>query len=120
AAVAQSLVGGQGGSLANVTCYVSHAMHPRVTVTIQRAGLPTFFGRIWGAGAGSVSATAKAEAFNPSGGSVNIAVGSVKPWLINNDCVPGPCTGLPGPFYFTPATYGIVPGATFIGTQVTF
>src|SRR5205085_8395633 len=43
-----------------------------------------------------------------------------KPWLINNDCVPGPCTGLPGPFYFTPATYGIVPGATFIGTQVTF
>jgi Tfp pilus assembly protein PilE len=112
-AVSQNLVGGQVASLQSITCDFSQAMNPRVTITIQRTGLPTFFGRIWGAGAGSVSATASAEAFNPSGGSVNIAVASVKPWLINNDCVPS-CGG---PFYFTP-THGLVNSGAFIGSPI--
>ncbi len=37
-----------------------------MTVQLQRAGLPTFFSRIWGNSGNSVSATATAEAFNPS------------------------------------------------------
>jgi len=68
--------------------------NPQITVAVTRTGLPTFFARIWGAGASSVSATSKAEAYNPSGSTtVPIQVHSVKPWLIPN-CVPSsppPC-----------------------------
>lgn len=115
---AQHLIAGQAAAVLSIACDLTQAENPRVTVTVQRTGLPTFFGRIWGAAAGSVSATASAEAFNPSGGSVNIAVGSVKPWLINNDCPGGPggCPGGTGPFYFT-STYGLVGGGSFIGSQ---
>lgn len=110
--LAQNLVVGQAATLQNISCdLTTNAENPVVTVTVQRTGLPTLFGRIWGAGAGSVSATAKAEAFNPSGGSVKNAVGSVKPWLLsNNSCAA--CTG--GPFYFT-STYGLVGNGSFIG-----
>ena len=102
ASLAQNLVVGQAATLQAITCDFTQATNPLVTITVQRTGLPTLFGRIWGASAGSVSATAKAEAFNPSGGSTNIAVGSVKPWLLANDC-PASCGG---PFYFT-SSYGI-------------
>src|SRR5438270_6203243 len=120
--LSQNSVVGQVATLQAVTCDFSHDLvgttseNPQVTVTVQRAGLPTFFGRIWGAGAGSVSATASAEAFNPAGGSVNIAVGSVKPWLIPN-CLDAACAG--GGTYFT-SSYGIANGGAFIGTPQTF
>ena len=117
-AVSQNLVSGQVASIQTITCDFSQAENPRVTVTIQRTGLPTFFGRIWGAGAGSVSATASAEAFNPSGGSVNIAVGSVKPWLIPN-CLDPTCSGLGEPYFFTSAN-GIANSGSFIGQAWTF
>src|ERR1700758_5676057 len=42
-------------------------VNPLVTVKVTRSGLPTFFSRIWGNTANSVSATATAEAYNPSG-----------------------------------------------------
>src|ERR1700736_4210955 len=41
-------------------------VNPLVTVKVQRTDLPTFFARIWGRTGASVSATATAEAFNPS------------------------------------------------------
>jgi uncharacterized membrane protein len=66
-----------------VTCNFTVPLNPRVTVTVQRTGLPTFFARIWGRVSNSVSATAIAEAYNPSGQQAPIRV-SVKPWLIPN------------------------------------
>ena len=70
---------------ATVTTACSFAApgNPQIRVT-SRTTVPEFFGRIWGAGGVQVSATAKAEAYNPSGQNVPIAVGSVKPWLITN------------------------------------
>src|SRR5438270_7435321 len=53
-ALSQNPVVGQVATLQAVTCDFSQAKNPRVTVTIQRAGLPTFSGRIWRAGAGRV------------------------------------------------------------------
>jgi uncharacterized membrane protein len=42
-------------------------VNPQVQVQVIRAGLPTFFSRIWSRNTHSVSATATAEAFNSSG-----------------------------------------------------
>jgi hypothetical protein len=65
------------------TCNLGVPGNPQISVT-GRTELPVFFGRIWGSGRVQVSATAKAEAYNPSGEGVPIAVGSVKPWLVTN------------------------------------
>jgi hypothetical protein len=62
--------------------------NPYVTVTLKVTTLPTFFSRIWGNTAATVSATAAAEAYNPANvqNFVPIAPKGVKPWLIaNND-----------------------------------
>jgi len=63
--------------------------NPHVTVTLQQAGLPTFFAHIWGTKTATASATATAEAYNPantpSGTNFTpIAPRSVKPWLVAN------------------------------------
>jgi Flp pilus assembly protein TadG len=39
---------------------------PQVTVSLSAAGLPTFFARIWSKATNSVTASATAEAYNPS------------------------------------------------------
>jgi hypothetical protein len=87
------------------------AVNPLVVVTVQRTGLPTFFSRYWGYGGQSVSATATAEAFNPSASDANNYNGStavtpvqprcVKPWIVPNKdpgnplgCLPGGCLPL--------------------------
>jgi hypothetical protein len=66
----------------------SNNNNPRVTVVLQQTNLPTFFARIWGASASTTSATATAEAYNPSnsvGGSFTpITPRCVKPWLVAN------------------------------------
>jgi Flp pilus assembly protein TadG len=66
-------------------------VNPQVQVKIVRAGLPTFFSRIWSRNTNSVSATATAEAFNPSGsgtfapnGIVPVNPRCVKPWIVPN------------------------------------
>jgi hypothetical protein len=70
------------------------AVNPMVTVQFTRPSLPTFFSRIWGSGGSTVSASATAEAFNPSN-SGNVSNGPtgtitpvqprcVKPWLVPN------------------------------------
>lgn len=46
--------------------------------------MPTFFMKIFGITTASVSATAKAEAYNPSGSSTPIATSCVKPWMFPN------------------------------------
>ena len=111
AAAAQNPVAGQPAVVSQITCNLS-AGNPTVTVTIQRTNLPTFFARIWGRTASSVSATSTAEAYNPSWlpNSPPVAV-AVKPWLLpncdpydttppNNNCAAGalfidPTTGAP-------------------------
>jgi hypothetical protein len=81
---------------------------------VQRTGLPSFFARIWGSHILSVTRSAKAEAFNPSGQSVPIEVASVKPWLVPN-CDPA-CAS--GGFYFD-SNFNIVNnGSAFIGQNV--
>jgi Flp pilus assembly protein TadG len=69
-------------------------VNPMVTVQLSRASLPTFFSRIWGNTGNTVSATATAEAFNPSdsGTQGNQTTGTiipvqprcVKPWMVPN------------------------------------
>src|SRR5947209_2243735 len=113
AVVSQNTVAGQvantiqinylGGSLGAITsstdCQTlnttAFGVNPLVTVRIVRSSLPTFFSRIWGNRANSVSASATAEALNPSNSG---AVGNqtsnvpitpvqprcVKPWAVPN------------------------------------
>jgi len=67
-------------------------VNPQVQVQVIRAGLPTFFSRIWSRNTNSVSATATAEVFNSSGsgafapnGIVTVNPRCVKPWIIPNE-----------------------------------
>jgi hypothetical protein len=61
-------------------------------VKVQKTSLPTYFSRIWGATGSSVSATATAEVFNPSGSELQSSTGNlvpvqprcVKPWVVPN------------------------------------
>jgi hypothetical protein len=65
----------------------TRAGNPQLTVTLQRTDLPTFFARIWGTRLATVSATAQAEAYNPSNapaGYPPIAPKCVKPLLVAN------------------------------------
>jgi Flp pilus assembly protein TadG len=78
------------------------AVNPVVQVYVQQAKLPTFFARIFSLIPGGtfsnsgVSATAAAEAFNPSSSSPMIPVQPrcVKPWMVpNQDPGNGSCSG---------------------------
>jgi Flp pilus assembly protein TadG len=85
------------------------SVNPTVSVYVQQATLPTFFGRIFGLITGGtstnsgVSATATAEVFNPSnsgtfasgGQMVPVQPRCVKPWIVpNKDPLnPGGCMG---------------------------
>jgi Flp pilus assembly protein TadG len=69
-------------------------VNPMVTVKVTQTGLPNFFSRIWSRSGNSISATATAEAFNPSnsGNAGNQTTGTitpvqprcVKPWVVPN------------------------------------
>ncbi len=61
------------------SCPNSFGINPQVKVVVQRTGLPTFFSRIWGSALGSVSASAVAEGYNPSGSAGLNTTGSVIP-----------------------------------------
>jgi Flp pilus assembly protein TadG len=79
-------------------------VNPMVTVKVTQTGLPNFFSRFWSRSGNSVSATATAEAFNPSdsGNSGNQVSGiitpvqprCVKPWVVPNldPASPSGCT----------------------------
>jgi Flp pilus assembly protein TadG len=71
----------------------SFGINPTVTVRVARTNLPTFFSRIWSRAALTVSASATAEAYNPSnsssvGSAAPIVARGVKPFLLPN-CDPG-------------------------------
>jgi Flp pilus assembly protein TadG len=83
-----------GTAVANCTFAAGNAfgVNPQVKVQVIRAGLPTFFSRIWSRNTNSVSATATAEAFNSSGsgafapnGIIPVNPRCVKPWIIPNE-----------------------------------
>jgi Flp pilus assembly protein TadG len=65
-------------------------VNPQVQVQVIRQSLPVFFSRIWSRATNSVSATAVAEAYNPSGsgglgsGMVPVSPRCVKPWIVPN------------------------------------
>lgn len=96
---------GAGSTDCSTLSATAFGVNPLVTVQITRAALPSFFSRIWGRTSGQVSATATAEAFNPSNsGTVgNQATGTimpvqprcVKPWVVSNfnPLNPANCTG---------------------------
>src|SRR5690348_4260618 len=86
-----NLVAGQAPSITDgdVTFDFSRAGDPLVTVVAQRSAarsnpIPTFFARMWGYRTSDVSATATAEAFNPSGSGQAAAITCMKPWVLPN------------------------------------
>jgi Putative Flp pilus-assembly TadE/G-like len=74
------------------TLSAGFAVNPVVTVTVTQSSLPTYFSRIWGRTGSTVSATASAEAFNPSNSNayasgsavVPVQPRCVKPWMVPN------------------------------------
>lgn len=79
------------GTATDCTAGGAFAINPQVKVDIVQSGLPTYFARIWGRSQSQVSATATAEAFNPSNslnispnGLVRVTPRCVKPWIIPN------------------------------------
>jgi Flp pilus assembly protein TadG len=87
-----------GGAATSVTVNFSQCSqtplqnNPCVTVRVTRTDLPTFFARIWGSTQVTVSASATAEAYNPSGLATGISLSPanpvattcVKPWVLPN------------------------------------
>jgi hypothetical protein len=82
---------GVGPSPCSATLQMQVA-NPCVTVTVTRTDLPVFFARIWGNTQITISASATAEAYNPSGLAtdttismvVPVAPSCVKPWVLPN------------------------------------
>ena len=98
----------------------SFAVNPTVTVQVKSATLPIFFAKVFSLFPGvnysgtTVSATAAAEAFNPSGSSgfpsklTTVEPRCVKPWIVPNyDPGAGTCIGAACPSFITPATGAI-------------
>ena len=124
AVAAQNQIAGQAASVQSVLCNFSpQPENPRITVSVQRTDLPTFFSRIWGNRGNSVSATATAEAYNPSGSNVPIKVISVKPWLIPN-CYPDPTipsSSCSTPYFLDPSqNYALNNPPAYVGQRVEF
>jgi Putative Flp pilus-assembly TadE/G-like len=108
---------GTGGTLSS---------NPQITATVTRANLPIFFAKVLGVfgsvAVPSATATATAEAYNPSNGVAPIQVSGVKPWLIP-DCPPStsppPNTANCATPYFVDVNNGsIVNSGAFIGTTI--
>ncbi len=88
-------IGGGASSPDCSTLPAAFGVNPMVTVQVKRNSLPTFFSRIWGYTGNSVSATAVAEAFNPSASDLTtngaptgtvtpVQPNCVKPWVVPN------------------------------------
>jgi len=129
--------GSVGSITSNADCQTltstAFGSNPLVTVKVTRAGLPTFFSRIWGNTSNSVSATATAEAYNPSGTVGNETSGTitpvqptcVKPWVVPNrdplNPAPKPFCTATGCATLVSATDGSItnPGISLQGTGAT-
>ncbi|MGO9271827.1 MAG: pilus assembly protein TadG-related protein [Terriglobia bacterium] len=121
-----NLVGGQPPTIANVTFPPDPSStgqgNPLITVSVQQT-IPTFFVKIFGVTSETVSASATAEAFNPSGvtGAPTICEGCLKPIIVPN-CDPNHASpsnsACPGEGYFinTDTGYSIAnPGVSPAG-----
>src|SRR6266852_1563956 len=117
---APNQVAGQPAAVQTIACDTTPA-NPQIAVTVQRTALPSFFGRIWGTAASTVSATAVAEAYNPSGSSAPIhQLTGVKPWLIPN-CDPtnaGPGDCVAGGRFVDNTTGAIQNNGNFVGKTI--
>jgi Putative Flp pilus-assembly TadE/G-like len=83
---------------------------PQITVSVQRTAarsnaMPTFFAKVFGISTVDVTASATAEAYNPSGGGASVGTSCLKPFLVPN-CDPvhtspaNPnCSGVAGYFF---------------------
>lgn len=93
----QNRVGGQNANIlpSDISFNYPTPQDPQVTVVVQRSAgrgtpdqpggaMPTFFAKIFGIQYADVSASATAEAFNPSGSNVPVGTKCLKPWLIPN------------------------------------
>jgi len=122
AAARQNTIAGQPAGVTSITCDTStNPENPQITVSVRNTAVPTFFAKIWGDTATTVSATAVAEAYNPSSDSAHPAnstpiATSVKPWLVP-DCNPG-VAGCSGPFFVDPTSGNLLNNASFIGTTI--
>jgi hypothetical protein len=125
-AATANLIAGQAGAVRSIVCNFDDGgapahMNPRMTVTVERIGAPAFFSRIWGSTAGTISATATAEAYNESGHDTpQIILTGVRPWLLPN-CDPTVnstiCPQAAGGYFVNTAT-GTVQNNGFIGMQI--
>jgi len=87
-----NVVGGRNLTVAEVvvTPPAAAGSNLHISVRVTRTDLPTFFARIWGRNTATVSVSATAEAYNPSG--LNASLGQappvaptcVKPWILPN------------------------------------
>ena len=70
--------------------FTTYPGNPQVSVTLQRTSLPIFFARIWKSAAPTVTASAKAEAYNSANSQTNtgnyipVTLKNIKPLLIAN------------------------------------
>jgi Flp pilus assembly protein TadG len=113
----QNNVSGSAPTLVAATPDFTRAGNPQISVTLQRTNLPTFFARIWGTKLVTVTASALAEAYNPSNapaGYPPIAPKCVKPILVANQ---DPKTA--GPSQFVDPTTGAPIATNVIGEAVT-
>lgn len=120
-ALAANTVAGVAPTM-TTSCDFTQNENPTITVRVQRTGLPIFFARIWRVSSPSVSATAKAEAYNPSGGTASIATGIVKPFLLPN-CLPS-TTGTQnsncGTYYYVNPMDGSIASGIPLGSTQTW
>ena len=85
AAGAQNYIAGQAASIkdGDITFSYPTPEEPQITVT-AKAAVSTFFAKVFGIQTANVSATATAEAYNPSGGNAPVAAECLKPFLVPN------------------------------------
>lgn len=113
---------------ADVTFPSTSTTDPQIKVVAGRDtshsnAMPTFFVKIFGVNSANVSASAKAEAFNPSGTNGNVGAQCLKPWLLPN-CDQGHTnaptnSNCPGYSYFIDPSTGNIenPGLAPTGVQ---
>lgn len=118
AVAAQNSIAGQSATITSSCAFDTADLpeNPRITVKVQPVPLPTFFAKIWGGTATTVTATATAEAYNQSGSNTPpVLLTSVKPWLVPN-CDPAgstPCS----PGYFVNSD-GTLTKNNFVGQTI--
>ncbi len=126
ATASQNPIAGAAATLTSVTCNPGPGANwenPQITVTAQSSSLPILFSRIFSHNAITASATATAEAFNPSGTTTPVSVTNVKPWAIPN-CAPGTAIPLPpcpnNPYFVDTAAYSLLNPTNYIGRSFPF